>query len=71
MPDAAYQEWAMVMANGNGYHELRLPRALAQAETTEVTVSDNALSGVRVTLSGRYDGTDLTTSPFDLYINES
>lgn len=71
MPDTAYDEWAMVMANGNGYHELRIPIGISNTESAEVTIGDNTLSGVRVMVSARRDGSDLTISPFDLWINES
>jgi len=71
MPSTAYKEWAMVMANGNGYSSLTLPSGLSVTETGEVTVGDNALSGIRVMVSGRRDGTTPNTSPYQLHINES
>lgn len=71
MPDAAYDEWSMVMASGNGWHELRFPQAISNTETAEITIGDNALSGIRVLISARYDPTDLDLSPFEFYINES
>lgn len=67
MPDSAYKEWAMVYANGNGFSELRLPSGLAFSETTELSVDDNSLSGLSVMISGRYNGSDLTISPFQIY----
>lgn len=66
-PDSAYREWALVAPNGYGYNELRLPRAISQTTSAEITVSDNALSGIRVVLGARYLGSDLTVSPFKLY----
>jgi len=71
MPTSAYKEWAMRMSNGNGYSELRLPRGLSTTETAEVTVGDNSLSGIRVMVSGRGDGPNPNTSPYQLIINES
>jgi len=71
MPSTAYKEWAMVMSNGNGWSELRLPNGLSVTETAEITVGDNSLSGIRVMVSGRRDGTDLSVSPYQLFINES
>lgn len=67
MPASAYKEWAMVMNNGVGYQELRLPRGLAHSETAEITVNDNSLSGMTVMVSGRRDGNDLTVSPFQIW----
>lgn len=66
-PDSAYREWALVAPNGWGYNELRLPRAISETETAEITVSDSTLSGIRVILGARYYGSDLTVSPFKLY----
>lgn len=67
MPDSVYREWAMVYSNGNGFSELRLPSGIAFAETTELSVDDNSLSGLSVMISGRYNGTDLSISPFEIY----
>jgi len=67
MPDSAYKEWALVMNNGVGYSELRLPYGLAHSETAEVSIDDNSLSGLSVMVSGRRDGTDLDISPFEFW----
>lgn len=67
-PDSAYKEWALVAESGYGYHELRIPRGISQTESVEMTVADDALAGVRVTIGARYLGSDLTNSPFTLYV---
>jgi hypothetical protein len=67
-PDSAYKEWSLVSESGNGYHELRIPRGISQTESLEMTVADDAVTGVRVTIGARYLGSDLTISPFTLYV---
>jgi len=67
-PDSAYKEWALVSEAGKGYHELRIPRGLSQTESLEMTVADDAVAGIRVTIGARYLGSDLTNSPFTLYV---
>ena len=67
-PDSAYNEWSLVSEAGNGYHELRIPRGLSQTESLEMTVADDSVAGIRVTIGARYLGSDLTSSPFTLYV---
>jgi hypothetical protein len=68
LADSAYHEWALVAESGkSGVHELRLPIGLSQTDTAEVTVGDDSVSGIRVNISARYDGSALGTSPFKLY----
>jgi len=67
-PDSAYKEWSLVSEAGQGYHELRIPRGLSQTESLEMTVADDAVAGVRVTIGARWLGSDLTISPFTLYV---
>lgn len=67
-PDSAYKEWALVMESGRGWHELRIPRGMSHTEAVEMTVADDALAGIRVTIGARYLGSDLTASPFKLFV---
>jgi hypothetical protein len=67
-PDSAYKEWALVSESGRGYHELRIPRGMSHTESVEMTVADDALAGIRVTIGARYLGSDLTQSPFRLFV---
>jgi hypothetical protein len=67
-PDSAYKEWALVMDAGmQNTYELRIPRGMSHTESVDMTVADDALTGVRVTIGARYLGSDLTASPFKLY----
>ena len=66
-PDSAYKEWALVVASGRGYHELRMPRAISQTDTAEITIGDATLSGIRCTIGSRLNPANLTESPFRLY----
>lgn len=66
-PDASYREWALVSESGlSGVNELRLPIGIASSQG-EMTVSDSAVAGMRVTISGRLDPTNLATSLYKLY----
>lgn len=67
MPDSEYREWALVASNGEGYQELRIPRGLAMVDSADVTFGETTVAGIRVTIGGRYSGSDLTASPFKLY----
>lgn len=67
IPDSEYREWALVASNGNGYQELRLPRAVSTTETAAITFGEQTVGSIKVTLSARYTGTDLTLSPFTLF----
>jgi hypothetical protein len=67
-PDSAYREWAIVAESGrSGVTELRIPRGISQTTGAEVTIGDDAIAGIRVTIAGRLDPTNLTTSIFRLY----
>lgn len=67
-PDANYNEWALVMESGkSAMHELRLPRAIAQSDSVELTIGEDVDTGMRITLGARYLGSDLTVSPFKFF----
>lgn len=67
-PDTAYNEWALVAESGkSGVTELRIPRGISQTTGAEVTVGDDSIAGLRVTIAGRLDPTSLSTSIFQLY----
>jgi hypothetical protein len=67
-PSTAYNEWALVAESGkSGMTELRIPRGISQTTAAEVTVGDSAIAGIRVTVAGRLDPTNLQTSLFQLY----
>lgn len=67
-PDSAYMEWALVAESGKSQpHELRIPRGISTTENAEITVADDQVSGIRVTIGARYYGPSLSTSPFTLY----
>jgi hypothetical protein len=66
-PSTDYREWALVASNGAGYQELRIPRGLAMVDSADVTFGETTVAGIRVTIGGRYLGSDLTASPFKLY----
>lgn len=65
-PDTAYNDWAAVGESGNGYNELRLLNAISQTDRAELAMGDQTLAGIRVTIASRYDGANLTSSPFQL-----
>lgn len=67
MPSTEYREWALVASNGAGYQELRIPRGLAMVDSADVTFGETTVAGIRVTVGGRYLGSDLSASPFKLY----
>lgn len=67
MADTEYREWALVVSNGKGYQEIRIPRGIAMATTADITMGEQAVAGIRVTIQGNYTGTDLTLSPFKIY----
>jgi hypothetical protein len=67
-PDSAYREWALVSESGkSGVTELRIPRAISQTTGAEVTIGDDAIAGLRVTIAGRLDPTNLQASIFQLF----
>lgn len=67
-PDSAYREWALVSESGkSGVTELRIPRGISQTTGAEVTIGDDAVAGIRVTIAGRLDPTNLQTSIFQLF----
>lgn len=67
-PDTAYNEWALVAESGkSGVTELRIPRGISQTTGAEVTIGDDAIAGIRVTIAGRLDPTNLSTSLFQLF----
>jgi hypothetical protein len=67
-PDSAYKEWALVAESGkSGVTELRIPIGLSQTTGAEVTIGDDAMAGIRVTIAGRLNDDDLTASLFRLY----
>lgn len=66
-PASAYKEWALVSESGkSGVNELRLPIGIATS-AGEMTVADDAVAGMRVTIAGRLDETNLDTSLYRLY----
>lgn len=66
-PASAYREWALVSESGrSGVNELRLPIGIATS-AGEMTVADDAVAGMRVTIAGRLDETNLNTSLYRLY----
>jgi hypothetical protein len=66
-PTSAYREWALVSESGrSGVNELRLPIAVATS-AGEMTVADDAVAGMRVTIAGRLNETNLATSLYQLY----
>lgn len=66
--DTAYKEWSMIAESGkSGWTELRLPRAISRTTTAELTIADDALSGIRVTISARSNPAALTDPIFKLY----
>lgn len=67
LPDTEYREWALVVSNGSAPTEWRIPRGVSTTETSEITMGEETLAGIRVTVGARYTGTDLTISPFNLY----
>lgn len=67
LPDSEYREWALVAFNGNGYQELRFPRAVSTTDSAQITFGDAVVAAIKVTLGARYTGTDLTLSPFKLF----
>lgn len=70
-PDSAYREWALVAESGSSQpHELRIPRGISQTENVEMSVADDAVAGIRVTIGARYYGPDLTQTPFKLFYPE-
>lgn len=67
-PAAAYKEWALVSESGvSGVNELRIPIGIATS-AGEMTVADDAVAGMRVTIAGRLDPTNLSTSLYQLYV---
>lgn len=67
-PDSAYYEWSLLSESGYAWNELRIPRGISQTESIEMTVADDAVAGIRVTIGARYLGSDLTASPYQLYV---
>lgn len=67
-PDSAYKEWALMTESGRGWNELRIPIGISQTESIELTVGDEQVTGLKVTIGARYDGADLNKSPFQLYV---
>jgi hypothetical protein len=67
MVDADYKEWSLVAESGkSGPNELVIPIGIASG-TGDMTVDDQAVSGLRVTIQGRLDPANLETSMFRLY----
>jgi hypothetical protein len=67
-PDTAYNEWSLVAESGkSGPTEIVIPRGISQTTGAEVTIGDDAIAGIRVTIAGRLDPTNLSTSIFNLY----
>lgn len=66
-PDSAYKEWSIVAESGRSAPvELIIPRGISQTTGAEVTIGDDAIAGIRITIAGRLDPTNLSTSIFDL-----
>jgi len=66
-PAAAYREWALVSESGkSGVNELRIPIGIASS-AGEMTVADDSVAGMRVTISGRLDETNLEISLYRLF----
>ncbi len=66
-PAAAYREWSLVSESGkSGVNELRIPIGIATS-AGEMTVADDSVAGMRVTIAGRLDETNLETSLYRLY----
>lgn len=67
-PATAYKEWSLVAESGkSGPNELVLPIGIATTDNADVTVGDDSVSGIRVTIAGRLDETDLDKSLYRLY----
>jgi hypothetical protein len=67
-PDSAYREWSLVAESGkSGPTEIVIPRGISTTTGAEVTIGDDAIAGIRVTIGGRLDPTNLATSLFTLY----
>jgi hypothetical protein len=67
-PDTAYREWSIVAESGKSEPvELVIPRGISQTTGAEVTIGDDALAGIRVTIAGRLDPSNLSTSIFKLF----
>jgi hypothetical protein len=67
-PDSAYREWSLVAESGRSEPvELVIPRGISTTTGAEVTIGDDSLAGIRVTIAGRLNPSDLTASIFRLY----
>jgi hypothetical protein len=67
-PDTAYNEWSLIAESGkSGPTEIVIPRGISTTTGAEVTIGDDAIAGIRVTIAGRLDPTNLATSIFQLY----
>lgn len=57
----AYQEWSIVTPSGlNEPNEIRIPIGLAKTDSVELTINDDSIAGVRVTIAGHLDEADIT-----------
>jgi len=66
-PDAAYREWSIVAESGKSEPvELVIPRGISQTTGAEMTIGDDAIAGIRVTVAGRLNPSDLQESIFRL-----
>jgi hypothetical protein len=67
-PNSAYYEWSLIAESGlSGWTELRIPQGISQTTSAELSIADDSLQGIRVTIAGRLAPTDLTQPIFRMY----
>lgn len=68
LDSTSYNEWSMIAESGkSGWTELRLPRAVSRTTAAELTIADDALAGIRVTITARSNPSSLSDPIFRLY----
>jgi hypothetical protein len=55
-PLTAYNDWALVAQSPTSYYELLLFNAISTTDSAEVTMGDETMSAIRMTLGTRRDG---------------
>ena len=58
-PLTAYNDWALVAQSPADYYELYLYNAISKTDSAEISLGDESMAGIKVTLGSRRDGANL------------
>jgi hypothetical protein len=68
LPAGAWKEWALILLTDAGPWELRLDCAVSSSDSVVLTVGDEKMAGVDITLGAEVDGANLSNPLFRMIV---